>query len=111
MGKPWVRVAAIAIAFFLAIGGTIIFAYRAGRAARHIHAAYEPIRPWMSIPFVAHTHHVPEAILFQAIGVQPREPHDRRSIRRLAHELGRPVTEVIAQLDRAIATAKQGGGQ
>jgi hypothetical protein len=110
VGRPWIRIAAIAFAFLLAIGGTIIFAYRAGRAARHIHAAYEPVRPWMSVPFVAHTHHVPEEILFQAIGVEPRAPHDRRSIRRLAHELGRPVPEVIAQLDHAIASEKQRGG-
>ena len=103
MAKRWLRGLLIAIAFLAAVGAAYIFAHRAGRAARQIHAAHEPIRPWMTIPFIAHTHHVPETALFQAIGVEPRGPHDRRSIRRLAHELDRPVPQLIAQLERAIA--------
>ncbi len=59
MTKTWVRTLAICLAFALALAGTFVFAYRAGREARHIHAANEPIRPWMSIPFIAHAHHVP----------------------------------------------------
>ena len=61
----------------------------------------------MSVPFVAHTHHVPALKLFQAIGVRAQEPHDRRSIRRIAHELDRPVPELIAQLQHAIDAAAQ----
>ena len=61
----------------------------------------------MSIPFIAHTHHVPASVLFAAIGVQPREPRDRRSVRHIAHELNRPVPEVIAQLQKAIDQARQ----
>lgn len=95
----------IGLAFVLAVAGTFVFAYRAGRQARHIHAANEPIRPWMSVPFIAHTHHVPAAALFQAIGVEPREPHDRRSVRHLARDLNRPVPQVIGQLQRAIDAA------
>jgi hypothetical protein len=64
----------------------------------------------MSIPFIAHTHHVPAAVLFQAIGVQPRAPRDRRSVRHLARELHRPVPELIAQLERAIDAAHPPGG-
>ena len=91
----------------LAIAGTVFFASRAGRRARHIHAENEPIRAWMSIPFIAHAHHVPAAVLFQAIGVQPQEPHDRRPIRRIAHELNRPVPELIDQLQHAINAAEK----
>lgn len=93
---------AIGLAFVLAIAGTVIFAARAGQRLRHMRAGEEPIHAWMSVPFIAHTHHVPASELFQAIGVQPREPHDRRSIRRIAHDLKRPVPEVMAKLQRAI---------
>ena len=101
----------LGVAFLVAITGTFVFAYRAGRHARQIRSANEPIRAWMSIPFIAHTRHVPAPLLFQAIGVQP-EPHDRRSIRHLAHDLKRPVPDLMAQLQRAVdASAHASGSQ
>jgi len=87
------------------MGGLFLFASRASRRARQFHAVNEPIRGWMSIPFIAHAHHVPAAVLFRAIGVEPRVPHDRRSVRHIARELNRPVPELIAQLQRAIDSA------
>ena len=105
------RTLAIALAFVLAIAGAFVFASRATRQARHFRTVNEPIHGWMSIPFIAHTHHVPASVLFAAIGVQPREPHDHRSVRHLARELHRPVHEVIAQLEKAIdAASKPPGG-
>jgi hypothetical protein len=98
------------LAFVLAIAGTFVFAYRAGRRARHIRAENEPIRAWMTIPFIAHTHHLPAAALFQAIGVHPQEPRDRRSVRHIAHDLNRPVAELMTQLQRAIDAAAQPPG-
>jgi hypothetical protein len=100
--ETWRRTLAVALAFLLAIGCTFFFTSRVVRRARHIRAQTEPIRPWMSVPFIAHTHHVPASALFQAIGVHPREPRDRRSVRHLAHDLNRPVAELMAQLQRAI---------
>jgi hypothetical protein len=112
VGKTWRRTLALGLAFVLAMAGTIIFGTRANRRARQIRTANEPIREWMSVPFVAHTHHVPASVLFQAIGVRPQEPHDRRSVRHIAHESSRPVSELIAQLQRAIdAAAQPPGGQ
>jgi len=111
VGKTWRRALVIGLAFLLAITGTFVFAYRAGLRARHIRMENEPIRAWMSIPFIAHTHHVPAAVLFHAIGVQPHEPHDRRPVRRIAHDLNRPVPELMAQLQRAIDAARSSGGQ
>jgi hypothetical protein len=112
VGKTWRRGLVVALAFVLAIAGTFVFAYRAGRRARQIRTENEPIRAWMSVPFIAHTHHVPASVLFQAIGVHPQAPHDRRSIRHIAHELNRPVPELIGQLQRAIDAAGQPpGGQ
>jgi len=105
-----VRTLAICLAFALALAATFIFGFRAGREARRIHAANEPIRAWMSIPFIAHTHHIPPAALFQAVGIEPRQPHDRRSLRRLAHDLNRPVPELVSQVQRAIDAAHPRGG-
>src|SRR5579872_268562 len=112
VGRTAWRTVAVGLAFILAIAGTVFFASRAGRRARHIHAENEPIRAWMSVPFIAHTHHVPATVLFQAIGVQPREPHDRRSLRHIARDVNRPVPALIDQLQRAIDATKQppGGG-
>ena len=101
---------AVGLAFLLAITGTFVFASRAGQHARQIRAENEPIRGWMSVPFIAHTHHVPAAVLFQAIGVHPHEPLDRRSVRRIARDLNRPVSELLAQLQRAIEAAPPPGG-
>ena len=100
------RTLAIALAFLLAIAGALLFASRASRQAHHLRTANEPIHGWMSIPFIAHTHHVPASMLFEAIGVQPRQPHDHRSVRHIARELNRPVPEVIAQLQKAIDAAR-----
>ena len=110
MSETWRRTVAVGLAFVVAIAGTFVFAYRAGRQARHIRTVNEPIRAWMSVPFIAHAHHVPVNVLFQAIGVQPREPHDRRSVRRIAHDLNRPVPDLMAQLQRAIDAAAQPPG-
>jgi hypothetical protein len=94
----------LAVAFCVAIAGTFIFGIRVGRHARHLRWENEPIRPWMSVPFIAHTHHVPAHILYQAIGVEP-EPHDRRPLRDLAREQHRPVDDVVRDLERALVNA------
>jgi hypothetical protein len=112
VGKTWQRTVAVGLAFVLAIASTFIFASRAGRRVRQMHAANEPIREWMSVPFIAHAHHLPASVLFQAIGVRPRQPYDRRSVRHIARDLNRPVPEVMAQIDRALEAAEHPpGGQ
>ena len=93
----------LVLAFLLAICLTAVFAYRVGRHARLMRWESEPIRAWMSVPFIAHVHHVPEDKLFAAIGVRPKQPRDRRALRRIAHEEKRPVEALIRELNRAIA--------
>ena len=110
MSDTWRRTLAVGIAFVVAIAGTVGFALRAGRQVRHIRTENEPIRAWMSVPFIAHAHHLPANVLFQAIGVQPREPRDRRSVRSIAHDLHRPIPELMAELQRAIDAAAQPPG-
>ena len=103
---------AVGLAFVLAITGSLVFASRARWRVRQFRTENEPIHAWMSVPFIAHAHHVPSSMLFEAIGVHPQEPHDRRSLRHIAPDLNRPVPELIAQLQRAIdAAARPPGGQ
>ena len=94
----------LAVAFCVAIAGTFIFAFRAGRHARRLHFENEPIRPWMSVPFIAHTHHVPAAVLFYALGIEP-EQRDRRPLRAIARQEHRPLEDVVRDLERALAAA------
>lgn len=94
----------LTVAFCMALAGTLIFGIRAGRHARRLRWENEPIRLWMSVPFIAHTHHVPAAILYQAIGLEPHQ-HDRRPLRTIAREEHRPVEELVRELDRALVAA------
>jgi hypothetical protein len=103
MGQP-LRKLIFALALILAIAGTFVFGFRAGRHARYIRWQNEPIRGWMSVPFIAHTHHVPVEIVYKAIGLPPLQ-HDRRPLRRIAREEKRPVADVIRDVESAIAHA------
>ena len=93
-------------ALIVAIAGTFVFGYRVGRHARYIRLQNEPVRAWMSVPFIAHTHHVAPEILFQAAGVPP-QPRDRRSLRKIAREEKRPVADVVRAVENAIASARK----
>ena len=92
------------MAFSVAICGTFIFAFRAGRYARRLRVESEPIRSWMSVPFIAHTHHVPAALLFQSIGIDP-QPYDRRPLRTIARQEHRPIEDLERDLQRDLAGA------
>ena len=105
MKTRWL-VPALVLALAVAIAGTFFFGYRVGRHAHRMRLESESIRPWMTVPFVAHTHHVRPDVLYTALGVEPRE-HDRRPIRVLAHEKGRSVEDAIHDLDKAIANARR----
>ena len=103
---------AVGLAFVLAITGSLVFASRARWRVRQFRTENEPIHAWMSVPFIAHSHHIPASVLFQAIGVHPQEPHDRRSVRHIARELNCPVPELIARIQRAVdAAAHPSGGR
>ena len=89
------------LALVLVVCATGLFAVRTVRRA--VYWRYhqdEPIRPWMSIGYVAHSYRVPPWVLEQALGLPPQP--DRRPLRQIAREQGRSVDEVIAILQNAI---------
>jgi hypothetical protein len=93
---------ALGVAFVAAIALLAIFGYRAARSAREMLREEQPVHAWMSVPFIAHTHHVHTGVLYAAIGVEPRE-HDRRPLRFLALQKNRPVGDLIRDLEKAMA--------
>ncbi len=101
MAKPDRRTVLLIVGLIVAIAFTFVFGYRAGRHARFIRWENEPVRAWMSIPFIAHTHHVAPEILYRAIGLTP-QPKDHRPIRRIAREQKRPVQQIIEELNAVV---------
>jgi hypothetical protein len=63
----------------------------------------EPIREWMSIPYVARSYGLPPPVLYEALGLPPRQGADHKPIRELASDLNLTVAEVIATLEARIA--------
>jgi hypothetical protein len=81
---------------------TGLFAVRTVRRAMYWRAHREEvIRPWMSIPYIAHSYRVPRHVLYQALGI-PSQPHDRRPLKQIAREQNRSVDEVISAVQDAI---------
>jgi len=87
----------------LVLAVTALFAVRTVRRAIYWRFHHdEQIRPWMSVPYIAHSYRVPPRVLYEALRIYPT-PHDRRPIREIAREQNRPVDEVILDLQKAIA--------
>src|SRR3977135_4658841 len=86
-------------ALALVVLATGLFAVRAVRRAMYWRGHYdEVIRPWMSIPYVAHSYRVSPHVLYQALGIAPL-PHDRRPLNQIARGQNRSVDEVISVLN------------
>lgn len=92
-------------ALLLALFITFFFGMRAFRRFRQP-PNDEPIRAWMSIPYIAHSYGVPPPVLWAALDPPPDLPPSRRPIRRLAEELNLTTDEIIARLEKAIAEAR-----
>ena len=101
--KPWKKWLLV-LAFVGSAVLTIVFAFRAVHR-RPYPTRDEPIRPWMTITYVAHSYHVPPRVLYDALGIQ-HKPHDRLTVARVAREQKRPVHAVISDLMEAIDRAR-----
>jgi hypothetical protein len=101
--KQWTAIAALVVVVLL----TSLFAVRTFRRAIYwrMHRD-EVIRPWMSLPYVAHSYRVPPHVLYDALKIE-HPPHDRRPIRQIAKEQNRPVNDVIKTLSDTIARNRQ----
>jgi hypothetical protein len=94
----WVLLAVFLAAVFV----TGLFAVRAVRRAIYWQTHRDaPIRPWMSVRYVARSYSVPPSVLYDAIKLQP-VPRDRRPLREIARQQNRPVEALISELQEAI---------
>ena len=101
-GRQWIAIAALVLVLCV----TGLFSVRTVRRAVYWRMHHdEVIRPWMSLPYVAHSYQVPPRALYEALNI-PHPPHDRRPIRQIAREQNRPVEEVIKTLQDAIAHSR-----
>ncbi len=98
-GNNW-REWLVALGFVLSIALVGVFVIRSFRIASGLRHD-EPIRPWMSVPYVARSYRVPPTTLYGALGL-PARPHDRRPLAEIAHLQGRPVQDLIGELQSAI---------
>jgi hypothetical protein len=97
--QKWIVLGALALVVLV----TGLFAVRTVRRAMYWRAHHdEVIRPWMSIPYVAHSYRVPARVLYQALGIPP-PLHDRRPLKQIAREQNRSVDGMISVLHDAIA--------
>lgn len=96
--KQWFAVAALALVLFV----TGLFAIRTVRRAVYwrLHRD-EVIRPWMSVPYIAHSYRVPPPALYEALRIPPL-PHDRRPIKEIAREQNISIEQLITTLQAAI---------
>ena len=91
------------LSFLVSVGVMIFFGARAYRKAVYWQEHRdEPLRPWMSIGYVAHSYHVPPPELFRALGL-PDRPPDRRPIGSIASSQNRTSEDVMIELQAAIA--------
>jgi len=65
----------------------------------------EPIRPWMTIPYIAKSNKIPEYVFYQALGIA-RIPHDRRPLMQIAREQKRPIQDVIKVIETTIVHSR-----
>src|SRR5437868_12670830 len=97
--KQWFALVVLALVLLI----TGLFAVRTVRRAVYwrLHRD-ETIRPWMTVPYVAHSYRVPPPVLYEALGIPP-QPHDRRPIREIAGEQNVSVEQLITTLQESIA--------
>jgi hypothetical protein len=98
----------LVLALLASLAVAAIFATRAVHYAKRTQTEFESIRPWMSVPYIAHSKHVPQRVLWKALGIPPHT-HDRRPLARIARDQGRPVEELITLLLNAITEAQSQG--
>jgi hypothetical protein len=98
--RDWILV----LGLLLSLTVIVVFAIR---AFNHVPRSRvdEPIRPWMSVPYIAHSYHVPPHVLLAALGLPPK-PSDKRPIMVIARAQKRTVQMVEADLQNAIIHAR-----
>ena len=94
--------AAIIAVIFTAIGTV-----RAVQSLQHQHTLAKAgdvstIRPWMTIPYVAHNYHVPEGYLYDSLHISDTHTLHHMPLQALASHYNRPVNSVVHDVQNAV---------
>jgi hypothetical protein len=65
------------------------------------------IRPWMTIPYIAHIYHVPESYLYQSLQISDTHPPHHATLHALAIRYNHPVDDLVHTLQRAIQVYRE----
>jgi len=60
------------------------------------------IRPWMTIPYISHTYHVPESYLYRVLNLAATTPYRHITLQALSIRYHRSVDELIRKIQLAI---------
>jgi hypothetical protein len=105
-----VKLILIGILLLLALATTAIAANATYQAVQRFRqqkalaaaADVRTIRPWMTIPYVAHYYHVPEAYLYHSLHIYDTRPPRHATLHALAIRFNRPVDELVYQVQTAV---------
>ena len=94
------------LAFAVALALAVLFAGRT--TVYYIYWANHrdaPLQGWMTIGYVAHSYSVDRDELRQALGLDSPD-RDRRTLTQVAAQRGIPISQLIAEIEAAIAAAR-----
>lgn len=66
------------------------------------------VRPWMTIPYITRTYHVPEDYICKSLKIDKRSVQ-HATIQALAIRLRRPVDDMVRQVQKAIQNYRKKG--
>jgi len=94
------------VALVIALAATTLFGIRSARRAAYWRQhADEPLRPWMTLGYVAHSYHLPPHVLTRALNLPLTVP-EKRPLVVIARVQHRDVKDLMADLRRAIIQAR-----
>ncbi len=60
------------------------------------------IRPWMTIPYIAHTYHVPESYLYNSLHISNTHTSKHMPLHALAAHYQRPISSIVHDVQKAV---------
>ena len=74
--------------------------------AQQIETDVDLIRDWMTIPYISRTYHVPQKILFNALGI-PSRGNEEKSLAQLNEEYSPQTPGIVLEVVKATILAHQ----
>jgi hypothetical protein len=105
-----VKLVVTAILLCLALALTVFCAVQTVQAFQRFQQEHQlvmsgdvrAIRPWMTVPYIAHFYHVPESYLDQSLHITGDRTAHLLPLRDLASRINRPLNSLIHDIQHAI---------